>query len=50
MATLQDDPLALEELVFTDDHTGTKGAFYVKPKPRGNLVSRLLKRASLKGR
>jgi hypothetical protein len=49
-ATLQDDPLALEELVFTDDHTGTKGAFYVKPKPRGNLVSRLLKRASLKGR
>ncbi|OWY43897.1 mucin-like protein [Alternaria alternata] len=44
----KDDPLALEDLVFTDDMTGTKGAFYVKPKPRGNLVSRLLKRASLK--
>lgn len=46
--TSRDDPLALEDLVFTDDMTGTKGAFYVKPKPRGNLVSRLLKRASLK--
>ncbi|USP77295.1 hypothetical protein yc1106_04569 [Curvularia clavata] len=46
----KDDPLALEDLVFTDDMTGTKGAFYVKPKPRGNLVSRLLKRASLKSR
>ena len=46
----KDDPLALEDLVLTDDMTGTKGAFYVKPKPRGNLVSRLLKRASLKGR
>ena len=46
--TSKDDPLALEDLVFTDDMTGTKGAFYVKPKPRGNLVSRLLKRASLK--
>jgi hypothetical protein len=44
----KDDPLALEDLVFTDDMTGTKGAFYVKPKPRGNLMSRLLKRASLK--
>ncbi|KNG46456.1 mucin-like protein [Stemphylium lycopersici] len=46
----KDDPLALEDLVFSDDMTGTKGAFYVKPKPRGNLVSRLLKRASLKSR
>jgi hypothetical protein len=46
----KDDPLALEDLVLTDDMTGTKGAFYVKPRPRGNLVSRLLKRASLKGR
>lgn len=48
--TSRDDPLALEDLVFTDDMTGTKGAFYVKPKPRGNLVSRMLKRASLKAR
>jgi hypothetical protein len=46
----KDDPLALEDLVFTDDMTGTKGAFYVKPKPRGNMVTRMLKRASLKGR
>jgi hypothetical protein len=46
----KDDPLALEDLVLTDDMTGTKGAFYIQPKPRGNLVSRLLKRASLKGR
>jgi hypothetical protein len=46
----RDDPLALEELVFSDDTTGTQGAFYVKPKPRGNLVTRMLKRASLKGR
>ncbi|EOA88866.1 hypothetical protein ACJQWK_05675 [Exserohilum turcicum] len=46
----KDDPLALEDLVFTDDMTGTKGAFYIKPKQRGNLVSRLLKRASLKSR
>ena len=46
----KDDPLALEELVLTDDMTGTKGAFYIKPKPRGNLVTRMLKRASLKGR
>ncbi|KAH8732899.1 hypothetical protein GQ44DRAFT_721139 [Phaeosphaeriaceae sp. PMI808] len=46
----KDDPLALEDLVFTDDMTGTQGAFYVKPKPRGNLVTRMLKRASLKGR
>jgi hypothetical protein len=46
----KDDPLALEDLVFTDDVTGTKGAFYVKPKPRGNMVTRMLKRASLKGR
>ncbi|KAJ8117276.1 hypothetical protein OPT61_g1483 [Boeremia exigua] len=48
--TIQDDPLALEELILTDDQTGTKGPFYVKPKPRGNLVTRLLKRTSLKGR
>lgn len=46
----KDDPLALEDLVFSDDMTGTKGAFYVKPKPRGNLVTRMLKRANLKGR
>ena len=46
----KDDPLALEDLVFSDDMTGTQGAFYVKPKPRGNLVTRMLKRASLKGR
>ncbi|RMZ66981.1 mucin [Pyrenophora seminiperda CCB06] len=46
----KDDPLALEDLVFSDDMTGTKGAFYIKPKPRGNLVTRMLKRASLKGR
>jgi hypothetical protein len=46
----KDDPLALEDLIFSDDMTGTKGAFYVKPKPRGNLVTRMLKRASLKGR
>lgn len=44
----QPDPLALEDLVFTDDATGSHGAFYVKPKPRGNLVSRILKRASLR--
>ncbi|KAG9381504.1 hypothetical protein A1F94_007158 [Pyrenophora tritici-repentis] len=46
----KDDPLALEDLVFSDDMTGTKGAFYIKPKPRGNLVTRMLKRASLKSR
>ncbi|KAH7076734.1 hypothetical protein BKA63DRAFT_510625 [Paraphoma chrysanthemicola] len=46
----KDDPLALEDLVLTDDMTGTKGAFYIKPKPRGNLVTRMLKRASLKAR
>jgi hypothetical protein len=49
-ATVQDDPFALEKLVLTDDQTGTQGPFYVKPKPRGSLVDRLLKRASLKGR
>ncbi|KAF3040097.1 hypothetical protein E8E12_006843 [Didymella heteroderae] len=49
-ATVQDDPFALEELVLTDDQTGTQGPFYVKPKPKGSLVTRLLKRASLKGR
>ncbi|KAF2847643.1 hypothetical protein T440DRAFT_430418 [Plenodomus tracheiphilus IPT5] len=47
-SVVKDDPLALEDLVFTDDTTGAKGAFYVKPKARGNLVSRILKRASLK--
>ena len=46
----KEDPLALEDLLLTDDMTGTKGAFYIKPKPRGNLVTRLLKRASLKNR
>lgn len=45
----KDDPFALEELHLTDDMTGTKGAFYVKPKPQGNLVTRLFKRASRKG-
>ena len=47
---VKDDPLALEDLVLTDDMTGTKGPFYVKPKARGSLVTRLLKRASLKTR
>ncbi|KAF1999430.1 hypothetical protein P154DRAFT_620872 [Amniculicola lignicola CBS 123094] len=46
----KDDPFALEELHLSDDMTGTKGAFYVKPKPSGNLVTRLFKRASRKGR
>ena len=48
--TVQDDPFALEALVLTDDQTGTQGPFYVKPKPKGSLVNRLLKRRSLKGR
>lgn len=44
---LNNDPLALEDLVFTDDTTGAQGAFYIKPKSRrGNLVARLFKRAS----
>lgn len=46
----KDDPFALEELHLSDDMTGSKGAFAVKPKPHGNLVSRLFKRASKKGR
>lgn len=46
----KDDPFALEELTLSDDMTGSKGPFYVKPKPHGNLVSRLFKRASKKGR
>lgn len=46
----RDDPFALEELPLSDDMNGTKGPFYVKPKPHGNLVSRLFKRASKKGR
>ncbi|KAF1941599.1 hypothetical protein EJ02DRAFT_454984 [Clathrospora elynae] len=46
----KDDPLALEDLVLTDDMTGTRGAFYVKPKARDSLVTRLLKRASWKAR
>ncbi|ORY09468.1 hypothetical protein BCR34DRAFT_371853 [Clohesyomyces aquaticus] len=45
----KDDPFALEELQLSDDMTGAKGAFAVKPKPHGNLVSRLFKRASKKG-
>jgi hypothetical protein len=44
------DPFALEELHLTDDMTGSKSPFAVKPKPQGNLVSRLFKRASRKGR
>ncbi|KAL6703165.1 hypothetical protein ACN47E_010158 [Coniothyrium glycines] len=47
---IKDDPLALEDLVLTDDMTGTKGPFYVKPKARDSLVTRFLKRASLKAR
>ena len=46
----KDDPFALEDLPLSDDMNGTKGPFYVKPKPHGNLVSRLFKRASKKGR
>jgi hypothetical protein len=45
----KDDPFALEELHLTDDMTGAKGAFAVKPKSQGNLVSRLFKRASKRG-
>ena len=48
--SVKDDPFALEELQLTDDMNGTKGPFYVKPKTHGNLVSRLFKRASRKGR
>jgi len=44
------DPFALEELHLTDDLTGANGAFAIKPKQHGNLVSRLFKRASKKGR
>ncbi|KAF2635310.1 hypothetical protein P280DRAFT_484689 [Massarina eburnea CBS 473.64] len=44
------DPFALEELQLTDDMTGSKSPFYVKPKPQGNLVTRLFKRASKKNR
>ncbi|KAF2437318.1 hypothetical protein P171DRAFT_437732 [Karstenula rhodostoma CBS 690.94] len=46
----KDDPFALEDLPLSDDMNGTKGPFYVKPKPHGNLVSRLFKRSSKKGR
>jgi hypothetical protein len=46
----RDDPFALEELQLSDDMNGTKSPFYVKPKAQGNLVSRLFKRASKKGR
>jgi hypothetical protein len=46
----KDDPFALEDLTFSDDMTGAKGAFAVKPKPHGNLVSRLFKRSSKKAR
>ncbi|KAF2869408.1 hypothetical protein BDV95DRAFT_98879 [Massariosphaeria phaeospora] len=45
----KDDPFALEELPVSDDMTGSKGAFAVKPKPQGNLVTRLFKRASKRG-
>ncbi|KAF2786631.1 hypothetical protein K505DRAFT_141249 [Melanomma pulvis-pyrius CBS 109.77] len=45
----KDDPFALEELHLTDDMTGAKGAFAIKPKPQGNLVTRLFKRASKRG-
>ena len=44
------DPFALEKLHLSDDMTGAQGAFAVKPKQHGNLVSRLFKRASKKGR
>ncbi|KAJ4288190.1 hypothetical protein N0V90_012207 [Kalmusia sp. IMI 367209] len=47
---VKDDPFALEDLPLSDDMNGTKGPFYVKPKPHGNLVSRLFKRTSKKGR
>jgi hypothetical protein len=46
----KDDPFALDDLPLSDDMNGTKGPFYVKPKPHGNLVSRLFKRTSKKGR
>lgn len=46
----KDDPFALEDLPLSDDMNGTKGPFYVKPKPSSNLVTRLFKRASKKGR
>jgi hypothetical protein len=46
----KEDPLALEDLILSDDQNGTMGPFYVKPKARGGLVTRLLKRASLRGR
>ncbi|KAH7124088.1 hypothetical protein B0J11DRAFT_550842 [Dendryphion nanum] len=45
----RDDPFALEELHLSDDMTGSKGAFAVKPKSQGNLVTRLFKRASKRG-
>jgi hypothetical protein len=44
------DPFALEELHLTDDLTGSHSPFAVKPKSHGNLVSRLLKRASMRRR
>lgn len=48
--SMRDDPLALEDLILTDDMTGSKGPFYIKPKSRDSLVTRFLKRASLKTR
>ncbi|KAJ4345211.1 uncharacterized protein N0V89_011340 [Didymosphaeria variabile] len=48
--TTKEDPFALDDLPLSDDVNGTKGPFYVKPKSHGNLVSRLLKRTSKKGR
>lgn len=47
---IKDDPFALEDLPLSDDMNGTKGPFYVKPKPHGNLVSRLFKRSSKKSK
>jgi hypothetical protein len=44
--SVKDDPFALEELELSDDMTGANGAFAVKPKSHGNIVSRLFKRAS----
>ncbi|KAF2750681.1 hypothetical protein M011DRAFT_464507 [Sporormia fimetaria CBS 119925] len=45
----RDDPFALEALKLSDDMTGSKGPFYVKPR-NGGLVARLFKRGSRRGR
>jgi hypothetical protein len=47
-SSVNHDPFALEELHLSDDMTGSKGPFYVKPKPQGNLVSRLFRRHNSK--